>query len=197
MSRRLSLAARRAEIVQVADELIAAEGYRSLSLREVARRCGMSAPGLMHHFPDMESLLNAVLTYRDEVDLAAIAASQPEDAPIEEIIEAALLYYERRRDAARRFDLLEAEAVDPTHPAHSYYLNRDARSWASVRSILEREFDDAELASRLLGIVFDGLRFRLLRDPDHVDFRREWHAIRDTVLQSLKRREDVQSSLHR
>lgn len=194
VGRRLSPEARRAEIVEVADELIAAEGYRSLSLREVARRCGMSAPGLMHHFPDMESLLSAVLQYRDHADLDAIATSQPADASFEDVVESALMYYEQRGDATRRRDALEVEALDPTHPAHAYYLDRNARSWAEVRQILDREFEDPESAAKLLSAVFDGLRFRVLRDPEHVDLREEWHAVRDLVIGSLKRREEPTTS---
>lgn len=187
MARRLSPEARRAEIIEVADGLIAAEGYRSLSLREVARRCEMSAPGLMHHFADMESLLHAVLEHRDEIDVAAIVASQPTAARMEDVIEAALLYYERAGEATRRYDALEAEAVDPTHPAHAYYLQRDARTFALIRPFVEREFEDVDRVTALLRVVFDGLRFRQLRDPEHIDLRKEWHAVRDVVLGSLRR----------
>ena len=188
MARRLTPEIRRAEIVATADDIIAAEGYRSLSLREVARRCGMSAPGLMHHFPDLHSLLEAVLAHRDEADLAEIAAEQSGDARLEDVIENALLYYERAEDITRRFDALEAEAIDPGHPAHRYYLDRDARNFERIRPFVEREFEDPERVFLVLRAVFDGLRFRRLRDPEHVDLRAEWHAIRDTVLGSLDRR---------
>ena len=106
MARRLTPEVRRAEIIATADDLIAAEGYRSLSLREVARRCGMSAPGLMHYFPDMPSLLHAVLEHRDEVDLATITAQHTNGARIEDIIEGALVYYEQAGEVTRRFDAL-------------------------------------------------------------------------------------------
>src|SRR6478735_4817307 len=86
MARRLTPEARRAEIIEVAHAVISDEGYRALSLRELARRCGMSAPGLMHYFPDMRSLLDAVLAHRDEVDLAAITARQTDVSGIEDII---------------------------------------------------------------------------------------------------------------
>ncbi|MFH8249579.1 TetR/AcrR family transcriptional regulator [Microbacterium sp. B2969] len=188
MARRLTPEARRAEIIETVDELIAAEGYRSLSLREVARRCGMSAPGLMHYFPDMTSLLDAVLERRDEIDLDAITLEQPADARIEDIIESSLLYYERAREKTRRYDALEAEAIDPTHPAHAFYLERDDRSFERMRPYIEREFEDPDRASKLLRAVFDGLRFRVVRDPEHVDLRKEWHAVRDVVLGCLERR---------
>src|SRR5262245_50829224 len=119
MPRRLTPEARRAEIITTARELITQEGYRSLSLREVARRCGMSAPGLMHHFADMPSLLSAVLESRDDADLAHITASVPAEATFDDVVEAAVAYY-ADDPSVGSFDALEAEAIDPSHPAHGY-----------------------------------------------------------------------------
>jgi AcrR family transcriptional regulator len=191
MARRLSPEARRAEIIETASELIGAEGYRALSLREVARRCGMSAPGLMHYFADMPSLLHAVLAHRDEVDLAAIVGGRSESATLDDVVAAALEYYERAGDATLRFDALEAEAVDPTHPAHAYYLDRDARSFAQMKPIIEREFDDPEQVLAVLGVVFDGIRFRSLRDPENVSLMQEWLKVREPILASFRRKSDA------
>lgn len=188
MARRLTPDARRAEIIQTATELIGTEGYRALSLREVARRCGMSAPGLMHYFADMPSLLTAVLAHRDEVDLAAIIETQAESGTLDDVVAAAFDYYRRAGEATLRFDALEAEAVDPTHPAHAYYLERDERSFAQMRPVIEREFDDPDQAFAVLRVVFDGIRFRRLRDPDNVDLMQEWLRIREPVLASLGRK---------
>jgi len=188
MARRLTPDARRAEIIQTATELIGTEGYRALSLREVARRCGMSAPGLMHYFADMPSLLTAVLAHRDEVDIAAIVEDQLESATLDDIVAAAFDYYQRAGDATLRFDALEAEAVDPTHPAHAYYLERDERSFAQMRPVIEREFDEPDQAFALLRVVFDGIRFRRLRDPERVDLLQEWRRVREPVLASLGRK---------
>jgi AcrR family transcriptional regulator len=187
MARKLAADVRRAEIIATADSVIAAEGFQSLSLREVARRCGMSAPGLMHYFPDLTTLLEAVLDHRDEVDLAAIVHEIPEGASLDELIENALVYYEQSAETTRRFDALEAEAISPLHPAHAYYLERDARNFARIRPAIEAEFDDPEEAVALIRAVLDGLRFRLLRDPDNVNLRQEWHKVRPAVLGSLAR----------
>jgi AcrR family transcriptional regulator len=188
MARRLTPDARRAEIIQTATELIGTEGYRALSLREVARRCGMSAPGLMHYFADMPSLLTAVLAHRDEVDIAEIIGRQPQSASLDDVVSAAFDYYERAGDTTLRFDALEAEAVDPAHPAHAYYVERDERSFAQMRPVIEREFEDPDQALALLRVVFDGIRFRRLRDPDNVDLMQEWLRIREPVLASLGRK---------
>lgn len=165
MARRLSPQARRAEIIEVAQEVIAREGYRGLSLREVARRCGMSAPGLMHYFPDMDSLLFAVLEHRDEVDLAAIFDADGAETSLLDMLGAARKYYSERAEEARSFDALEAEALDPKHPAHDYFARRNDLSIQRLRPQIEREFESPEEVARVLALILDGVRLKRLQEP--------------------------------
>ncbi|MFD5206205.1 TetR/AcrR family transcriptional regulator, partial [Streptomyces anulatus] len=60
--------AKRTEILDQAMTLFGEAGYRGASLRVIATRCGISHPGLLHHFPTKEALLLAVLQHRDDVD---------------------------------------------------------------------------------------------------------------------------------
>lgn len=180
MARRLAPEARRAEIVETTRAAIAEDGYRVLSLREVARRCGMSAPGLMHYFPDMPALLEAVLDHRDEVDLAAILQDEGPDTPLVELLEASRRYYAERSGEARSFDALESEALDPQHPAHDYFIRRNQRAIERMRPQIEREFDDGAEVTRLLALLLDGFRLKRLREPetDWTDTSEDWVAIR-------------------
>jgi hypothetical protein len=57
-----------------------------------------------------------------------------------------------------------------------------------MRPVIEREFEDPDQALALLRVVFDGIRFRRLRDPDNVDLMQEWLRIREPVLASLGRK---------
>ncbi|WNG37731.1 TetR/AcrR family transcriptional regulator [Archangium minus] len=50
----------RRALVEAALEVLAREGVAELSLREVARRAGVSTAAPYHHFPDKQSLLAAV-----------------------------------------------------------------------------------------------------------------------------------------
>ncbi|NJL03566.1 MAG: TetR/AcrR family transcriptional regulator [Chloroflexaceae bacterium] len=59
--------ATRTEIKQIARELLAAEGTAALSLRAIARRMGMTAPGLYRYYPSINDLLTALIvdSYND------------------------------------------------------------------------------------------------------------------------------------
>ncbi len=107
MRRRLTAKARREEIIAIAHEVIVTEGARSLSLRLLARRCGMSAPGLMHHFPDLKSLLEAVLLAREERDVAAIATLAGPNPTTLDVLDAAVRHYSSEAATTMRFDALE------------------------------------------------------------------------------------------
>ena len=184
MARRLTTEARRAEIVETAQAVIAAEGSRSLSMREFARRCGMSAPGLMHYFPDIPSLLEAVLDRRDEADLAAILEERGPDPTLLDVLDAARVYYADRETEARNFDALEAEALDPSHPAHGYFARRAERAFLQLRPYIEREFEQPEKVETVVRLLIDGARLSRLRSsaPGTAgELDAEWAAIREVI----------------
>jgi len=100
--------AKREEILAVALELFATTGYDKVSVREIARRSGLSQAGLLHHFSTKEELFLEVLRRRDE---RLPAGTSPELLhPVEKLIAAV----ERNADEpglVRLFVSLSAEAT--------------------------------------------------------------------------------------
>lgn len=189
--RRLSAETRRAEIIEIAAEAIAAEGYSTLSLREIARRAGMSVPGLIRYFPTMGDLLAAVLQARDETEFPQI---QIDDSCVIAAIDSIIEYYAAHRSRARSFDVLEGEALNPAHPAHDYFAGRNRVGVELLRPLIDREFADPDGVSELLTLVLEGARLRALQHPgghvvDPNQLAAGWQRIKG-VIDSLPRNPD-------
>ncbi|MBF4461344.1 MULTISPECIES: TetR/AcrR family transcriptional regulator [unclassified Rathayibacter] len=160
--------ARRQEILRVALDVFAREGYRGTSLREVARRCEMSLPGLMHYFESKEHLLTAILQKRDEID------SEPLDSATD-IIDGLIAVMRHNRDVPGLVQLhltLAAAAEDPAHPAHAHFMARLASIRSdladAIRARIERGMAradlDPELVARLLIAAADGIQIQWALD---------------------------------
>ena len=54
---------RQQEILQMAREIIADEGYSSLTMRHLARACGMKLGALQYHFRTWDALMHAMVDY--------------------------------------------------------------------------------------------------------------------------------------
>ena len=57
---------KREAILDAALEVFSQVGFQGSTLREIARKCGVSHQSLMHYFPSKQELLIAVLHRRDE-----------------------------------------------------------------------------------------------------------------------------------
>ena len=60
--------AKREEILTRALDVIAREGYRGASIKELADAVGLSQAGLLHYFGSKEELFTEILRKRDELD---------------------------------------------------------------------------------------------------------------------------------
>lgn len=169
--------ARRVEILDQAVAVFGEVGYRGASLREIAARCGISHPGLLHHFPTKQALLLAVLERRDETGLAAVRAAG--DTGAAELFGLVDLVAENvsRPDIVELFATLSAEATSRAHPAHGFFADRYRRTVATLTETYQRARADGSLraeldpaaAARELVALMDGLQIQWLFDPDSVD----------------------------
>jgi AcrR family transcriptional regulator len=168
---------RRDAILAAANEVFAKRGFRGASLATIAKRVGMSEPGLLHHFASKEELLLEVLKLRDQHDDERIAQARAAHAgPLEVVLELCRQNQERP-GIVRLFTILAAESVDDDHPAHEWFLARygDRRAVLADRLAnaqrdgdINAALDPESLASQILA-MFDGLQLQWLLDPGAVD----------------------------
>jgi AcrR family transcriptional regulator len=170
---------RRLFILDTAMMIISEEGYRGLSLREVARRCGMSAPGVMHYFPDMPTLLLALLERRDEIDRANLQERLGEEHDLRALLDAVVDYNASHPRGAQLYAMVQAEALDPAHPARRYFEGRTTRYTEQIRQHVDRD-TPAELVT-LVPAVLDGLQMHWLMDPENFDLREQWALVADAL----------------
>lgn len=169
---------RREQILETAVEMFGEVGYRGASLRDIAQRVGITHPGLLYHFHSKEELLLEVLSRRDAHDMHRF------DVPVEDSPEARLAGVVElvRLNASRKglielFTTLSAEAIDPGHPAHTYFslryqmvLDLHERMFVQCREAgLLREGVDPVVAARSLVALMDGLQVQWLHDQGQVD----------------------------
>lgn len=164
--------AKRAEIIDRATVLFAEAGYRGASLREIAARCGISHPGLLHHFANKETLLTAVLEHRDELDEQRFLA--PAVGGVDQLrrVVALAAHNAERRGIVELYAVLSAEATAADHPAHDYFVRRYRTTVAAMTSAYARAAAEGALrpgvapatAARELVAVMDGLQLQWLLD---------------------------------
>lgn len=169
--------ATRAQILDSAVDLFGEVGYRGASLREIASRCGISHPGLLHHFPTKEALLLAVLERRDETFGALTHAGGATGAEeLARIVEVVADNATHPR-TVELFATLSTEATAPDHPAHQFFQDRyarvlaaliDAYTSARAEGALRDGVDPASAARQLVALM-DGLQIQWLYDPHSVD----------------------------
>lgn len=184
MAQRLSVEARRAEILRLTRQMIAEQGPEGLSLRAVARWCGMSAPGVLHHFDGLKPLIEAVLHERATEELEAFVRALPPNPTLLEWADTVVLVSTARTEENRNFDALETRALaDPEHPAHDYFQRGyRLRPFPTTIKLAEQDYPrNPQVVVEVLGTVVDGLRLRWLRSETMPDYDADWRRIRDTV----------------
>jgi AcrR family transcriptional regulator len=168
---------RREEIIAVAAEVYADAGYQGASLREIAKRIGMTHAGLLYHFPSREALLTAVLERRDEQDAEREDLRGPATlGALGHLVELAG-YNQRHSAIVELYVRLAAEAIAEEHPAHDYFTRHYARArklaFSSFAALSEagqlRPGVDPKTAAVTFIALMDGLQVQWLTSPEEVD----------------------------
>ena len=185
---------RRSQIIEAATQLIAERGFWGVTLRDAAVLCGITEAGVLHHFQNKARLLIAVLEYRDEADFQALAGLlgvsradidlDPLPVTLRQLCTALIRRNAGQPEIVRLYSVLNAESLEPTHPAHAYFQDReDMALGLFARSI--RGVDNAEHVARHVLAMMDGLQLRWLRKPDRIDLQDEWNSLFDLAFAHL------------
>ncbi|SDT60572.1 TetR/AcrR family transcriptional regulator [Actinoplanes derwentensis] len=182
---RLPAAERRRQILEMTTKLIAERGFWGLSMQDVADGCGLTVPGMLHHVGSKDSLLVAVLEYRDEQDAQSLAdkLGRPvqqlwSDGRISlaEVCTAVVARNAEQPEIVRLFAVLEAESLAPGHPAHAYFRVRQSNTLSQFAGLADPAVaDPRELAAQVVAMM-DGLQIQWLREPETVDLVRAWES---------------------
>ncbi|RZT12039.1 TetR family transcriptional regulator [Kribbella sp. VKM Ac-2569] len=153
--------AKRAEILRAALEVIARHGYRKTSTRELAAAAGLSEAGMLHYFGSKEQLFEAVLRARDEADTARFETGDSIDN-----LTAIVRHNGSVPGLVQLYSTFSAEAGDPEHGSHEYFVERYAGIRAALAdAVRARQADgtlnasaDPETIATLLIALSDGLQ---------------------------------------
>ncbi|MDO4033234.1 TetR/AcrR family transcriptional regulator [Clavibacter michiganensis] len=160
---------RRREIVAAAAQLFSESGYTHASMRELAKRVGLSQALLLHYFSDKEDLLVEVLNLRD----ASVAEYLADiaDSDIATRSRKVARHAAEHEGLTSLYIALSAEAIDPEHPAHEYFADH----YRSAQEQTREPGADAgvvpagvspELVTALGIAVMDGLQVQRQYRPD-------------------------------
>ncbi len=160
---------RKQRILEVAQRLLARNGWRNTTLAQIAGEAGVTPAGLLHHFESKEQLLHAVLDARDlDDDLHADRAGDL----IGEIAQVADRFT-RAPELIGTFTVLLAENILPDAPLHDRMLDRHRSATQIVADLIRRgqadgrfrtDIDPAVKAIEILAFVH-GMETTWLLDP--------------------------------
>jgi AcrR family transcriptional regulator len=178
--RRLEPEARRQEILATTVRLISDDGYRGLTLAQIAKACGMTNAGLLHHFPSKAALLTAVL---DHVGYSPKPTSEPYATSPQACrtgLDRTVASNLERRELVRFYAVLNVEALSSDHPAHDYFTRRMAWAHSELVKAATPWHPQPDAFAVEVVAVISGLQLAWLQDPG-TDLMGSWNTFADRL----------------
>jgi AcrR family transcriptional regulator len=184
---------RRDRILGETMRIVGERGYHGFGIQELAERCGLTKPGLLHHFGSKDQLLIALLNEVDaekEAELGELFGAPFEKAVTAEehretyrgalraIMERALAEPQLMRLRV----VLRVEAINPAHPAHRYFVARQATVLQRLAKGAATFSPDPTSTARLLAATMSGLEEQWLREEGGFDLLAEWERTLEVFL---------------
>ncbi|MDK1278152.1 TetR/AcrR family transcriptional regulator [Arthrobacter sp. zg-Y820] len=127
-------------ILASALECFMEHGYHGTTIRQVAARCGLSVPGLYHHYPSKHALLVAITSHamsdlwlRSEQALAEAGESVSDQ--FDSLVECLVLFHARRTELAF-IAFSEIRSLDGS--AHSEHIAARDRQQGLMNAVVEQ-----------------------------------------------------------
>ena len=172
---------RRSQIVAAATRLIAERGFWATSLREVGNACGITVAGVLHHFPSKEALLVAVLHRRDQLDEQVVSArlnaavAAGEKVTMAQVCREIVARNAEQRELVQLSSVLSAESLDPKHPAHEDFRERQRWVLDGLAACAPVGSDATALARHAVALL-EGLQLQWLRDASR-NWVEDWDRV--------------------
>jgi AcrR family transcriptional regulator len=172
---------RRARIIEEAIGLFGERGYYGFTIGELGKRCGLSNPGLLHYFPSKLDVLLQVLAeletreseFMEPLFQQAVHESGSK-AAVRTMLRAMGIRIAAHPENLRVLVELQAESLSPEHPAHEWWVRRDAITRQFIADILRPYVPRPESVARQVLALMDGFCTLWLRDNPLRDIASEW-----------------------
>jgi AcrR family transcriptional regulator len=178
------LADRRQLIIEAAIPIIGQRGYFGFSIKSLAEACGLTVPGVLHHFGTKEAILFAVLDYRERRDFEAVwqglpfrDAAQLEAYSLAEfnrLLRETVIRNSTQPEILRLGSMLRIEALYPEHPAFAFFRDRNQRAVRTYTHMLTGKVAHPEVTAMQVIAFMLGLESLWLGNPEMIDFVAQW-----------------------
>lgn len=173
---RMSAAERRDQLLDVTRDLVVEQGFGAVSMESVARRAGITRPVVYGHFPDLGSLLDAMLereSSRALTQLATVLPAPEGGGSLRERLAGAMETYLR---AVESSPVTWRLALMPPDGAPELLRARIEEGREAVIAVLAEvlstsgpdglDSPDPELTGRMISAASDAASRLLLTDPE-------------------------------
>jgi AcrR family transcriptional regulator len=164
--RRLAPEARKAQILDVVESLLAEKGYWGMAYSDIAKHTGVTVQAVMHYFPTKDELMLAVLARRDRVDITAVAPTDHRVRDADEFVRVIDRLVRRNQDRPaliQLYSILSAESLHSAHPAYAFFQERLERGLGALAALAEPWHPDPLRLAAEVYSALDGQQLLWLR----------------------------------
>jgi len=180
-------AQRLADITDAALALVIERGHATITTADVAERAGLTEATVLYHFPTKDHIFVSVLGLKESRDVSDLPGEMLDGDPGPAIGKQAEINVSHA-NTLRLFVAMAAEACNPQHPAHGWFLQHRSGAREAFSAVLRqqqavgRAHPDIEpdRFARQMVAIWDGLQSQWLIDPSF-DLAEEVTAAFDTL----------------